>query len=1086
MAGPRNIYEAFFGDEEGRGVSSAVAAVDLGKDGNAVTYAELRARVDAARATAHIEDGDKVALVMPNSLELVVGLLACWAQGAATAPLNPAYTSTEFRDLFEDLGVKTALVLPGDEKVKGVLREASPDLRIVEIDLTKTQSFDTSPSPVNQDNGIALYLHTSGTTGKPKAVPLRHSNLIAGARNIAETYALSPRDRTYLLQVLFHIHGIIAALLAPLTTGGSIVIPPGGKLDASRAWADFMEYKCNWVTGTPSILQTLLAASCPDPIPDIRFIRSCSSPLLPTVFNALRKRFDCPVIEAYAMTEASHQMCSNRLDLFAPGIVGPEAGGAKICIWDGGDHACALGTEGEVCVSGDNVMDGYEGVSPEKNTEAFWRGKDERGNEATWFRTGDRGVLSSDGNRRLTLIGRLSEIVNRGGEKISPVEVDEAMMLASEEVKEAASFAVPDEFYGQEIEAAVVLADGSKLTESIFQALLEKRLAKFKVPKRIHFCEGTIPKGPTGKIQRKNLTQQFGVGKSKDQTSGGAGDADIYAFIDKALNLSPGHAQKNPHATLLELGADSLGLAKIVSNVQRRFGRQLDMATMFSFPRVEAVVMMVGKASHNSENQDTHLHKPAAYSLLPNAKESLEVVCRQAGVQVSDIEDAYPLSASQKMYFDVFLGSNRDTEMMWKMTRYQMAKGVEVKRLLQALDSLQRHEESLRWILAEDPKLGWITLQLRPDHSSCVERLKFETNEQARQAVESRLASCRHHGCPRTAMIFVIEIGQELEMAFIESHGFAEAQGRTQMLEALTQAYSHEAFEGYTPYSCFIQRYPANHDARTDLEFWQKEKAAAEHSEGSNWALKQTLIQNPPGLGNDRLDLVDVVRSVEGPFNKLTVQTGMTIPYVVEAIHSLSLALYFGQQEQAFQQGYVVYDRSISLRTSDFRFSSVRPVTAGYHPNFILLDVANRSLWAHFQHFKAVTQLGENRICVSNTAEIANHSAAFVWRFNDDKDEDPVKDAGSSPKKLVAGIKGEKLAFRAVKMCYVLGTRKGAEGVQVAVGFHQKWLDDRRRRDCKVELIDVLSRALKFCAENHGSLEKLSLHDLQSAVFQPR
>lgn len=380
--------------------------------------------------------------------------------------------------------------------MKGILQEASQDLEIIEIDLTQVQSSpDHKVREVNTDNGTALYLHTSGTTGKPKAVPLRHTNLLRGAKNVAETYSLEPNDRTYLLQVLFHIHGIVAALLAPLTTGGSIVIPPGGKLDASRAWTDFSNYQCNWVTGTPSILQTLLAAPCPEPVPAIRFMRSCSSPLLPTVFEALRKRFNCPIIEAYAMTEASHQMCSNRLDLFTSGTVGPESGAAKLCIWNGGDRASDLGVEGEVSVTGDNVMDGYEGVSPEKNKEAFWHGSDERGNEARWFRTGDRGVLSTDGLRRLTLIGRLSEMVNRGGEKISPVEIDEAIMLASDSVKEAASFSVPDDFYGQEIEAAVVLTPGSELNERKLQDLLEKRLAKFKVPKRIHFCEGTIPKG---------------------------------------------------------------------------------------------------------------------------------------------------------------------------------------------------------------------------------------------------------------------------------------------------------------------------------------------------------------------------------------------------------------------------------------------------------------------------------------------------------------------------------------------------------------------------------------------------------------
>ncbi|GAB7333637.1 hypothetical protein MBLNU13_g05198t3 [Cladosporium sp. NU13] len=194
------------------------------------------------------------------------------------------------------------------------------------------------------------------------------------------------------------------------------------------------------------------------------------------------------------MTEPSHQMCSNRLDSFSSKAVGPESGTTTVCIWEDGDQACQLGQEGEVSVCGENVMGGYEGVNPEKNKEAFWYGTDERDHEARWFKTGDCGVLSTDGQRRLTLIGRLSEMVDRGGKKISPVEVDETMMIV-DDVKEAASFFVPDEFYGQEIEAAVVLTDGSKLDEASMQVLLEKRLAKSKIPKRIHFCEGTIPKG---------------------------------------------------------------------------------------------------------------------------------------------------------------------------------------------------------------------------------------------------------------------------------------------------------------------------------------------------------------------------------------------------------------------------------------------------------------------------------------------------------------------------------------------------------------------------------------------------------------
>lgn len=179
---------------------------------------------------------------------------------------------------------------------------------------------------------------------------------------------------------------------------------------------------------------------------------------------------------------------------------------------------------------------------------------------------------------------------------------------------------------------------------------------------------------------------------------------------------------------MLELGADSLGLAKIVSDVKTVYGRQLDMATMFSFPSIEIVVKMAGKESQGNSSQgkeevDGSLQRPASFSLLPNGKGCLETLCRQASVWMSDVEDAFPLSSSQKMYFDIFYSGHADTELMWQMNRYKLAGNTDKKRLIRALASLQRHEESLRWMLTEDPELGWTTLQLRPDVRNCVEEL---------------------------------------------------------------------------------------------------------------------------------------------------------------------------------------------------------------------------------------------------------------------------------------------------------------------------------------------------------------------------
>ena len=451
--------------------------------------------------------------------------------------------------------------------------------------------------------------------------------------------------------------------------------------------------------------------------------------------------------------------------------------------------------------------------------------------------------------------------------------------------------------------------------------------------------------GPTGKIQRKNLTNQFGGDSRSKQNNGSPADADIYKLIDKALNLPSGQSRKQPKATLLELGADSLSLAKIVSSVKRSLGCQLDMATMFSFPQVETVAKMASNATGGKAAQDFNVPKPAAFSLLANGSQSLESACQQAGVRVSDVEDAFPFSANQNAYLEVFVGDHKDTELMWQINRYKIAEGTDSARLASALDTLQEQEESLRWVLAEDAKAGLAVLQLRPGVKSCIEKLRCGSDEEAGEILASRLASCRHRAGSRTATIFLIEIGQELEMTFIESHFFTEGQGRRQMLDALNQAYNGQPLDAYTSYSSFVERHPVGCDSKAGLEFWRKEASAIEFSEGSDWGLKQQVLKTPASLVNDRLHLVGMVQSIDAPFKKLTMQMGMSLPFVVEAVYAISLALYFGQQDQAFVRGSVGYDRCVSLRTSEPQFSTVRSITGAYYPNYVSLDLAKNSLW---------------------------------------------------------------------------------------------------------------------------------------------
>ncbi|KAJ1933890.1 Peroxisomal-coenzyme A synthetase, partial [Linderina pennispora] len=273
-----------------------------------------------------------------------------------------------------------------------------------------------------QADDVALLLHTSGTTGRPKAVPLTHANIARSMLNISNTYKLTSIDRSFIVMPLFHVHGLIGATLSTLYTGGSVVVPP--RFSASHFWPEFIATKANWYSAVPTIHQILLRHELPSPMPQIRFIRSCSSALAPTVLHQLEEKLGAPVLEAYAMTEASHQMCSNPLPpaVHKPGSVGlPQ--GVELTILDDDGNETKLG---EVCIRGPNVTEGYLN-NPEANAKSFTA-------ESHWFRTGDQGYIDEDGY--VVLTGRIKELINRGGEKISPLELD-AVLLKCPGVTEA-------------------------------------------------------------------------------------------------------------------------------------------------------------------------------------------------------------------------------------------------------------------------------------------------------------------------------------------------------------------------------------------------------------------------------------------------------------------------------------------------------------------------------------------------------------------------------------------------------------------------------------------------------------------------
>ncbi|CAO3670562.1 unnamed protein product [Umbelopsis ramanniana] len=479
--------------------------------------ADFSGKLAAVLPASTFKPGHVISVAYPNSLEFTIAFLATGFMRLVSAPLNAAYTEDEFKFYLDD-SQSHAIIVP-----KGSTQSNSPVVRaaksfgvaVVEIEWANNQiqveltvpGKDQSKGGFNpnkvrpQPDDVALLLHTSGTTGRPKGVPLSHLNIATTMQNIINTYNLTPADRTYLVMPLFHVHGLICGLLATLLSGGSAVIPQ--KFSAGVFWKDFVENKCNWYTAVPTMHQILLLHP-PKEIPNIRFIRSCSSSLAPPTFHALEKTFKAPVLEAYAMTEAAHQMTSNPLPPAArkPGSVGLGQG-VEIAILDNsGKHV----EEGEVCIKGANVTKGYLN-NPQANQGAF--------TADGWFRTGDQGKKDKDGY--LILTGRIKELINRGGEKISPLEID-GVLLAFPKAAEAICFGVADDMYGQEVHAAVVLKKANenedpKKIEKEMQEFASAKLAKFKIPKRIYVVK-EMQKTATGKVSRVKMSEA--ANKQKD------------------------------------------------------------------------------------------------------------------------------------------------------------------------------------------------------------------------------------------------------------------------------------------------------------------------------------------------------------------------------------------------------------------------------------------------------------------------------------------------------------------------------------------------------------------------------------------
>lgn len=481
-----------------------------------LSYSGLRtlaAETRAALRAAGIAATDRIAIVLPNGPEMAAAFVTI-AQAATTAPLNPSYREDEYAFYLEDLRAKAIVLAEGYEgpALAAARRFGLMVLRLRFNAESPAGTFTLHPEQAGAQaavdrapgpDDIALILHTSGTTSRPKIVPLLQSNLAASAQNIRTSLDLNEMDRCLNVMPLFHIHGLIAAVTASLASGASVSCAPG--FDALRFFGWMREVRPTWFTAVPTMHQAILAragrnAETIAEVP-LRFLRSSSASLPAQVMQELARTFNAPVIEGYGMTEATHQMASNPLPPRAqkPGSVGVEAG-PLVRIAHEVENRLIDGV-GEVVISGPNVTPGYEG-NPDANAKNFFEADGKR-----WFRTGDQGVF--DGEGYLSLTGRLKEIINRGGEKISPLEVD-GVLMDHPAIQQVVTFALPHAKLGEEVAAAVVLREGQGASEQDIRKFAAERLADFKVPRKVIILD-EIPKGATGKLQRIGLAEKLGL-----------------------------------------------------------------------------------------------------------------------------------------------------------------------------------------------------------------------------------------------------------------------------------------------------------------------------------------------------------------------------------------------------------------------------------------------------------------------------------------------------------------------------------------------------------------------------------------------
>jgi acyl-CoA synthetase (AMP-forming)/AMP-acid ligase II/acyl carrier protein len=583
-------------------------------DGVRLTYKQLSGHIKSLQSqltSLGIGRKDRVSLVMPNGPLYATTLLAL-ISNSTLVPLNPSYRLSEFEFYLSDIKADAVVILKG---MQNPVRDAAHSLGIRIIEITDDEGFpkfagaatsatSIANSPLPDD--IALILHTSGTTSRPKIVALTHANICWSARNTQACLKLSPTDRCLNVMPLFHSHGIMTPLLATLAGGASVWCTEG--FVATKFFAWLRESRITWYSAVPSIHQSIMARATGEKLDDVRlrFVRSASSPLPPKLAEAVEKMFGVPMIEGYGSTETSGPICSNPLPpgYRRLGSVGLPAG-AELMIIDQTGQPLARGESGEIALRGAGVITAYEN-NPQANQTSFIDG---------WLRTGDIGHFDNDGY--LFVTGRIKEMINRGGEKISPREIDE-VLLAHPAVAAAVTFAMPDTRLGEEVAVAIELRGGMSITELDLIQFASDRLVDFKVPRRIVILD-KIPTSPVGKPQRITLAKTLGLDSPQSITPSLISDntapqtkieqsvAEIWKQVLNYPNITRGD-------NFLQLGGDSVLASQAMARIRDQLAVEVPVWVFFQSPTLASMAEFIQKASNSAvttvQASSEHSSKP--------------------------------------------------------------------------------------------------------------------------------------------------------------------------------------------------------------------------------------------------------------------------------------------------------------------------------------------------------------------------------------------------------------------------------------------------------------------------------------------